>query len=604
MGIRVGVLLSLAACSAASTARAQIAWTEVATVAGKNPALAPAPNGGAHVIVADSEVRYVQLDAAGQKLVDEPVPGTGSAASSFSFGPALAVGAGAIHVAFAKELGAWMLTGHHVVKTASGWSSVLDLQAATERGYAPSIAVDANGAAHILFGAATSVPFGVANYYRVQAGVVSQAHPALIEWRADDRTAIVTGPNDAVVALAGRPSPSGYVAFASSSSGGTSFSAQSEIEPPNVGSQRVGQPHAVVDPAGIVHLVFGAGDDTSVPCNCAVHYATLSSGTVQNTTVVSPAGALEHWHLSLGISRIALLDGGVRVVTWQRHAGDDSAAPVSSSTSTDGTNWTSPQQVVGDCGDSEGRNTIDLAGSGNAVWLACPKGSSVRIFRGTPSTSVPCNPASPFAGASVSPANGSGPAQAFVTKISHCEGASKLRVVQLFVAQQVDPKEPAVAAAFEAGAFHLDTGSCNPGEAKKLTSAHGSLDCATSNATTSGNEMTVTFSLDFDTVTFAGERGLFVDAKGGTVSPEPRLGWTELGKFTVTSTPSGSGGAGGEDGGAGAAGVRGSVSEYDSGCGCGAVGRRGRTPAHVVLVGLVMLVCSNRRRARLDRLAP
>ena len=47
-----------------------------------------------------------------------------------------------------------------------------------------------------------------------------------------------------------------------------------------------------------------------------------------------------------------------------------------------------------------------------------------------------------------------------------------------------------------------------------------------------------------DTATFAGTHGLWVDAKGGTGDPEPRLGWTELGSYTVQEGTAGTGGSG------------------------------------------------------------
>ena len=570
----------LAACLIAGPAHAQLAWTEVTTLSGKNPALAPAPGGGVHVALADGSVRHVELDSQGNALVDELVPGTDGAASGYGFGPAIAVAAGAVHVAFAKDEGSWMMRGFWVADPGSGWTSPLELQGPTERGYAPSIALDGDGTAHVLFGAATNVPFGVANYYRVSGGAVSSTHPALIEWRADDRTAIVAGPNGAVHALGGYPSPSGHVSVAYSSSGGTTFGTPIELQPPNVGSQRVGQPHAAVDAAGALHLVFGAD---------AVHYATLSGDSVQQTSEVTPAASLAPWHLSIGIARIGLL-GDQRVVAWQEHAGDDGPAPVSSAVSSDGQSWSAPQAVADDCGGSEGRNTIDLAASGAAVWLACPKGSGVTVFRGVASATVPCNPAAPFAGASVTPASGSGAAQTFTVRLSHCEGASAFRVTQLRVTKVVDAAEPAVAAGFEGGAFYLDAESCAPGEARTLVSTHGSLDCAASSVTENGNELAVSFALAFDVESFAGERGLFVDAKGGSVTPEPRLGWTEVGSFTV-SAPSGTGGSSG-----GAPPTdRGGVAGGDSGCGCRVPARSRAAGWVVALLGFALL--ARRRRS-------
>jgi MYXO-CTERM domain-containing protein len=297
------------------------------------------------------------------------------------------------------------------------------------------------------------------------------------------------------------------------------------------------------------------------------------------------------WHLSLGIARIGLLASGKRVVAWQQHSGDDSAAPVSSSVSDDGQSWSSPQSAIDDCGGSEGRNTIDLVASGDAVWLACPKGSSVRVFRATEGGAVPCNPAAPFAGVGVTPSNGSGPAQAFVTQISHCEGASALRIVQLRVTKFVDAQEPAVAPSFEAGLFHLDADSCAPGEAKQLVSTHGTLDCASSTVAQNGNQMIVTFGLAFDTDSFSGERGLFMDSKGGSTTPEPRLGWTEVGSFTVEPEVAGSGGSSGSS-----PTDRGGVTEDSSGCGC-RLARGTGSPAIAVVLGLLAAL-RRRRQAR------
>jgi hypothetical protein len=573
-------------------AHAQLVWSEVTTLPGRNPALSAAPAGGVHVVLSDGSLRHVQIDVSGSVTVDELVPNTDSAAASFEFGPAVSVRDDVVHVAFARDVGSSLLTGHYVAKTSNGWSNVLDLQPAVERGYAPAIAADSAGAAHVLLGQATSVPFGVANYNRVNANAVDQSHPALVEWRVDDRSAIVAGPNGQIHAFGGYPSPNGQIYVSFSNDGGTTFSAQTEIQPANVGTARVGQPHAFADSSGTVHLVYGAGEEASDCANCAVHYAVIDQGNVQSTSVVTPAGVLDIWHLSLGIARIGVRADGTRVVTWQAHAGDDSAAPVSSSTSADGLSWTPPQAVADDCGGSEGRNTIDLVASDSTLWLACPKGSSTRIFRGVQGSGVPCNPADPFSGVSVTPASGSGPEAAFVAHYSHCEGADAFRVVQLRVTNVVDAAEPAVALGFENGQFDLDGQPCTPGEATELSSTYGSLDCANSSVTTNGNELVATFAVSFDTFTFAGGRGLFVDAKGGSVTPEPRLGWTEVGSWNV-QTEAGGGGTSGLGGSGGGDPARGSVVE-DSGCGC-RVGARASSHGLVWLLLAALLRRAFRR---------
>ena len=161
-----------------------------------------------------------------------------------------------------------------------------------------------------------------------------------------------------------------------------------------------------------------------------------------------------------------------------------------------------------------------------------------------------CDPAAPITAVSLTPTAGAGPAGLFVARYAHCEGASAFRVVQLLVG---DPEAGAayVAPGFEASQLHLGGGSCVPGEAKVLTDTYGSLDCAATTVASSGDEITVAWALSFDVATFAGPRGVWFDAKGGSVAPEPRLGWTPMGQFTVQAGSGGGAGGGGGDGGAG-----------------------------------------------------
>lgn len=161
--------------------------------------------------------------------------------------------------------------------------------------------------------------------------------------------------------------------------------------------------------------------------------------------------------------------------------------------------------------------------------------------------------------------------------------------------QVVAAEEPAVAPSYEGGLLRLDAQSCAPGQNAKLLSTYGNLDCGTSSVSENGNELAVTFSLEFDTFSFAGERGLFVDSKGGSVDPEPRLGWTSVGTWTVSAESGGVGGSGaGGVAGSGGNADRGGVEE-DDGCGCRMPGRSSTLRGVVcVLLGLVFAS----RRAR------
>jgi len=223
------------------------------------------------------------------------------------------------------------------------------------------------------------------------------------------------------------------------------------------------------------------------------------------------------------------------------------------------------------------------------------------------------------------PAAGQGAAEVFRATYRHCEGAATFRVVQLYVGNVVDAGEPSVNLGYEAGRFFLEDapGDCAPGDATVLTSTYGSFDCAASSVAPMGDDLVVHWAVQFDTVAFAGIRGVFFDAKGGAGDPEPRLEWTQMGTFVVapdagtTSDPTSGGVDGSDDGtpadtgtssdGADTSGTGGSTTEpegvpatgvgqspADAGCTCRA--EPGGWP-----LGLVVLVALARRRARRTR---
>ncbi len=151
----------------------------------------------------------------------------------------------------------------------------------------------------------------------------------------------------------------------------------------------------------------------------------------------------------------------------------------------------------------------------------------------------------------LSPPNGSGTSASLVVPYSSCEGATAWRIVQIWVGDQVAAGQPAVSASLEAGLLHLDgsSDSCAPGDSKILSGTYGALDCAATTVVDAGDKRTVTWALSFDAAGFGGTHQVFADAKGGSGTPEPRLGWTALGTFNVVS------GDGGADAGAAGSGA-------------------------------------------------
>lgn len=138
---------------------------------------------------------------------------------------------------------------------------------------------------------------------------------------------------------------------------------------------------------------------------------------------------------------------------------------------------------------------------------------------------------------SLAPAAGAGQEQVFRAAYAHCGGADAFRIVQVWVTDEIAPNVPGVGANFEGGRFGVGASSCLPGEdARLLQLPWGSIDCARSSVSSAGDVVTVDWALRFDPA-FAGEHGVWFDAKGGGGDPEPRLGWTRMGTYTVTPRP-------------------------------------------------------------------
>lgn len=118
----------------------------------------------------------------------------------------------------------------------------------------------------------------------------------------------------------------------------------------------------------------------------------------------------------------------------------------------------------------------------------------------------------------------------------HCAGAASLRIAQFWLGDAVDPVVPNISGAYEAGNLVVGDQSCKPGEAKVLSTAHGSLDCARTVVKSDGDKLTIDWALTPDAKGLGFmPRPFFVDAKGGTATPEPRLGWTKVGTYGETS---------------------------------------------------------------------
>ncbi len=237
------------------------------------------------------------------------------------------------------------------------------------------------------------------------------------------------------------------------------------------------------------------------------------------------------------------------------------------------------------------------------------------IERGTANASADC-----IVATSLSPMSAMGESVTLTASYTHCEGPAAFRIVQLWIGEEVTPEAVRVSLSYEAGVFALESAStCMAGEAKILNGPYADFDCATATATPVGNDLVMRWPLAFDAAAFPGEHRLFVDARGGTGNPEPRLGWTEMGTFTVPapstdetgsssggdvdtgavstgSTESSSGGPmpGSDDGAIDVTGGVGASPRDNTGCGCSSPTG---APSPAAMLALLAWAVRPRRRA-------
>jgi hypothetical protein len=260
---------------------------------------------------------------------------------------------------------------------------------------------------------------------------------------------------------------------------------------------------------------------------------------------------------------------------------------------------------------------VHIEGTGGAMTPTCT--ATAPMDAGTPvipdAGPAACDPVIEAAG--LSPSIATGTDVVFDARYRNCYGASAFRIVQLWVGDSVAVGVPNVQLGYEGGRIFLESQSCAPGEGMVLHGAHGSIDCARSTATPSGNELAMRWAMQFDASNFAGVHGVFFDAKGpSTKTPEPRLGWTRMGTFTVAVVPdAGTADAGAVDAGSSDANPSDAAPSMDAardvttrdagtdsrppegGCGCTTPGRLRDARSVLGLIGLAMMAVVRRRRS-------
>lgn len=201
---------------------------------------------------------------------------------------------------------------------------------------------------------------------------------------------------------------------------------------------------------------------------------------------------------------------------------------------------------------------------------------------------------------------GSGPSRVARVAYRHCAGAAAFRIVQFWIGDGVDPAIPSLSGGYEGGRLFVGGESCAPGEAKTLSSPHGSLDCARTKVVTDGERVIVDWALQPSAALSAVPRPFFVDAKGGT--PEARLGWTNIGTWGDPKPAPDAGDVVEDDASSSWDGAtsdaRGSNNiDQDLGggelpCSCSSPGRETRAPWSLALAGFIAALRGSCRRWR------
>jgi len=381
----------------ASTLLASMSWTapamampivitgETWSEGGVSPDAAACPGAGeVHVAYhAGGQVKYAIFDSNGA-LLSNVAEGWAGVGDAWYFGPGITVeNNGKRHLTYAVHLGGWKMDGYYTSHD-NGWAQPLLVQTSKDRGYAPQVAADSQGATmviHELEGNKSWV-----NAYRIANGSVAGTTIKVLSSRIDDRMDIVAGPNLGDRHLfVGLPNPGGNILYAHSNDGGQNWLGIGNIEADSCNA-RVGQPDAAVGPDGFVHLVYGCGSDGDIGGSPSVRYARFDGTAKIFDKVITAPGELQGWHLSLGIGRIAVTSGGAIVAAYL--IADGGAIWVTSSDD-GGNSWHPPQKIGDKGGTAEGRNVPSAAALGNTVFIAFSDGGKVRLVRGEASD---CDP--------------------------------------------------------------------------------------------------------------------------------------------------------------------------------------------------------------------
>lgn len=353
-----------------------LAWKD----SGEAPGLTADSEGTTHLAwIRKGSLVYGTLASGADAVSSESPAEWPGAGNGWNFGPDLAVDAsGIVRIVWASPVGGDKYVVWLVRKSAEGWDPPVEVQAASLRGYAPRLALDAAGVGVAVLAAGDNVPFGWVNHHQLGVGAVSQSQPNVAPARVDDRLAMTAGSTSgARHLLVGLPNPAGDVLYRHSDDAGSTWLDGGSVQSPACGG-RVGQPDVALADDGL-HLVYGCGSDAEADGAPSVRHLRMKDGAWGVDTLVSNPGELSGWHLDLGIGRIATRADGTLLTIY---LSNDAGVLRARRSDDGGKSWLTPQKLADVAGGAEGRNAPAVVAVGETFVVAYSDGKTLHLALG------------------------------------------------------------------------------------------------------------------------------------------------------------------------------------------------------------------------------
>ncbi|MCB9500366.1 MAG: VCBS repeat-containing protein [Deferribacteres bacterium] len=367
-----------------------------------------------HIVHHSGGVKYTRMNADGDVLIQESVPGSGADNDEvgWKFGATIGVDptTGEPRVCYRVNTHDDYYDIYLISRLSSGsWSTAKKIVDDVRRAYAVRVDVDDQGITHVVHGSAGSdgSVYGPATYLRIDAnGDLINSIGNLNLYRADDHVELSCGPNNEVHLVlsypreTSDPSYGGAVTYYRSYDGGNTLRSAGDIHHSDA-TLRNGNADIFVDGNGVAHFAYGSKSDKSLGGVPSVRYARWENGHRVRDVAISDAGELQEWHHSLGIGSIATTrDGNFLILTYRKS--DTGSIRYRISRDGGGT-WSEPEGIGGSSRESEGRNKQVIRSWKNNFYIIYPDGATVQLRKITMGEPPVANAGGPYSGSEGTP---------------------------------------------------------------------------------------------------------------------------------------------------------------------------------------------------------